>query len=381
MGNKKDERKCLERVIELGLKQRGATKQFAKALHTALENGDIQEQERPDFVVSVSDEKGQRKNVIGIEHFRVDHLVEKKRNKAGVVSTGVQAIQNINDIYEEYHEIVQKSDEIPDFVLEAICAEAGKQAQQLHSATYPNFLKSFSYVLNKHTKQVEAYRENLKNHSGESDSVHLGFLIEIHTEFTNLVYNRKGKRYCAADGTMPMFEDVVQLLEQTTRSAKIDFLVLYLAQTYSNKNDRIIYIKGNNIRHQLERQKITIYEYAEPDIFLRPFRSFFKELQPLKLEIDRENDSFSLIREPLQLADNDLLECMFCACKKIYALSDAGKPYATSMNMQKIADEMRNQIIGWRHSVIKGEEWKVYPIMKPKPSVIVTPSINEEHNV
>ena len=94
MGNKKDERKCLERVIELGLKQRGATKQFAKALHTALENGDIQEQERPDFVVSVSDGKKQRKNVIGIEHFRVDHLVEKKRNKAGVVSTGVQAVKN-----------------------------------------------------------------------------------------------------------------------------------------------------------------------------------------------------------------------------------------------------------------------------------------------
>lgn len=381
MGNKKDERKCLERVIELGLKQRGATKQFAKALHTALENGDIQEQERPDFVVSVSDGKKQRKNVIGIEHFRVDHLVEKKRNKAGVVSTGVQAVKNTQNIYEKYHKIVQKSDEVPDFVLEEICVEAGKQVQQLHSATYPNFLKSFSYVLNKHTKHADSYRENLNNHSSKRDNVRLGFLIEIHTEFTHLIYIRKGKRHYAADGTMPMFEDVVKLLEQEIRTAKIDFLILYLSQTYPNKNDRIIYIKSNDIRHELERQNIPIYEYAGPDLFLQPFRSFFKKLQPLKLEIDRENDSFSFIREPLQLADNNLLECMFCACKKIFELSDAGKPYITSANMQKIADKMRDQIIGWRHSVIKGEEWKVYPIMKPKPSVIATPSVNEEHNV
>lgn len=381
MGNKKSERKCLERVIELGIKQRGATKQFAKALHTALENGEIQEQERPDFVVSVSDEKGRCKNVIGIEHFRVDHLVEKKRNKAGVVSIGVQAIQSINDFYKKYHKLVQKSDKVPDFVLEEICAEVWKQAQQLHSATYPNFLKSFSYVLNKHTKQVNAYRKRLENHSCGSDNVHLGFLIEIYTEFSHLVYNRKGKRHYTTDGTMPMFEDVVQLLEQTTRSAKIDFLILYLSQTYSSENDRIIYIKGNNIRHQLERQKIPIYEYAGPDLFLQPFRSFFKKLQPLKLEIDRENDSFSLIREPLQLADNNLLECMFCACNKIFELSDAGKPYITSENMQKIADNMRDQIIGWRHSLIKGEEWKVYPIMKPKQLVAATPSVNEEHNV
>ena len=75
MGNKNRERKCLERVIELGLKQRGPTKQFAKVLRTAFENGNIQEQERPDFIVSVLDEKSQRKNVIGIEHFRIDHLI------------------------------------------------------------------------------------------------------------------------------------------------------------------------------------------------------------------------------------------------------------------------------------------------------------------
>src|SRR5699024_6174779 len=148
--------------------------------------------------------------------------------------------------------------------------------------------------------------------------VRLGFLIEIHTEFTHLIYIRKGKRHYAADGTMPMFEDVVKLLEQEIRTAKIDFLILYLSQTYPNKNDRIIYIKSNDIRHELERQNIPIYEYAGPDLFLQPFRSFFKKLQPLKLEIDRENDSFSFIREPLQLADNNLLECMFCACKKIF---------------------------------------------------------------
>lgn len=381
MGNKNSERKCLERVIELGLKQRGPTKQFAKVLRTAFENGNIQEQERPDFIVSVLDEKSQRKNVIGIEHFRIDHLIEEKRNKSGVVSTGVQAIQSVNRIYEKHHDIVQGSDMIPDYVLEAIREEVGKQLQQLQSATYPNFLRSFSYVLNKHIQRADLYRENLKKYSGKSNKVRLGFLMEIHTEFTHLVYNRKGKQHYATDGTMPMFEDVVALLEQETKFAKIDFFILYLSQTFPNRNDKLIYFKGNNIRHELEKQKIPIYEYAGPDCFLPPFRAFFTQPLPLKLEIDRETDSFTFIREPLQLADNDLLVCMFCACKKIFELSDAGKPYATSISMQKIADNQRGRICGWQHSVRKGEEWKVYPIMKSNPFVAVTPSVSEEHNV
>lgn len=361
---KKDkELDCLKRVIELGLKQRGRTKKFARTLNQALQKGDIASREAPDFVVSVFGKSQQLDDIIGIEHFRVDHMVEKKRRKAGIVSTGVQIRNNVINFYNQNKDIVLSSDVIPDKVFENLCELMSEHLKHIQAATYPNFIESFTYGFNKHIRHIDAYRNTLQNLSRGFCRQHFGFLIEIHTEFSKLLLSKNGKITTVQDGTMPMFEDIVHFLEEHINYHKVDFIVFYLSEVLSTKNDRIVYVTCNNIRHSLEKQNIPIYEYAGDDRSLLPFRSHFDAPPPLELEIDREKETFSLSATPSQPTDSDMLSHLFSACKRVLDFSTTGKPYATTQSVQMIADMLHGLVYDWRPSVLSSEKWKVYPLM------------------
>ena len=62
MGNRAAEEACLNRAIELALKQRGWTKKFAKSLQAGLQDGLKKvDKDRPDFVVLCHQWKMERK--------------------------------------------------------------------------------------------------------------------------------------------------------------------------------------------------------------------------------------------------------------------------------------------------------------------------------
>lgn len=80
MGDRKVEENCLNRAIELALKQCGWTKRFAKRLYAGVQDGFKEvDRVRPDFVVLCPPTENEKSTLIGIEHFRVDmHVTQKK---------------------------------------------------------------------------------------------------------------------------------------------------------------------------------------------------------------------------------------------------------------------------------------------------------------
>ena len=86
--NKKiEERECLEKVMKVGLKERGETKRILQLL-VGDDIGRFNE-ERPDFIKRrIAKSKHESDTIIGIEHFRVDHLSVLKQN-GDIESSGI----------------------------------------------------------------------------------------------------------------------------------------------------------------------------------------------------------------------------------------------------------------------------------------------------
>ena len=138
---KKNELDCLNSAIVVGL-QSGSeeTKRILK-LHDCE---DMECDERPDFI---------RKNVeynclLGIEHFRVDHYVKKKRGK--IQSTGVMNKKEILNVYNTHRDSVLSSEEVSSDAINDIMKTVSDQLDRKNRATYKNFMCSFESVLKKH---------------------------------------------------------------------------------------------------------------------------------------------------------------------------------------------------------------------------------------
>lgn len=95
MEKKNKELECLQQAVTLGLRKRGRTKTFFKAVEAGLKDKEsILDGERPDFIILAPQEQNGKRTLLGIEHFRVDHLVTQKQFKKGnggkqVASVGI----------------------------------------------------------------------------------------------------------------------------------------------------------------------------------------------------------------------------------------------------------------------------------------------------
>ena len=82
MEKKSKELDCLRQAVTLGLRKRGRTKTFFKAVEAGLKDKEsILNGERPDFVILTPQEQNGKRTLLGIEHFRVDHRVIQKKRK------------------------------------------------------------------------------------------------------------------------------------------------------------------------------------------------------------------------------------------------------------------------------------------------------------
>lgn len=163
MGDRKVEENCLNRAIELALKQCGWTKRFAKRLYAGVQDGFKEvDRVRPDFVVLCPPTENEKSTLIGIEHFRVDmHVTQKKTND--IASTAIVQQKNISTFYNEHREKVLESQHIPQETLNGLAQLLKGRVEAEQKATYSNFIASFEYGLKKHVSHIDAYWENLNS--------------------------------------------------------------------------------------------------------------------------------------------------------------------------------------------------------------------------
>lgn len=268
MEKKNKELECLQQAVTLGLQKRGRTKAFFKTVAAGLKDKEsILDGERPDFVILTPQEQNGKRTLLGIEHFRVDHRVIQKKRKTEdserqVASIGVVDQKNVSDFY---NKAMQMHEDAP----ETFSVEMGKvvkgYVENHWSATYNNFIESFRYTLDKHRKSIDDYYDELNKKSRGKYNLKLGFLIEVHSEFEPLWAIQKKRVKKKPNGLMPMLEDVVQILEDSIDTSKVNFLVFYLSETLETGVHDVIVVSTKEMRKNLEKQSIKIYQYCGSD--------------------------------------------------------------------------------------------------------------------
>ena len=365
MGNRAAEEACLNRAIELALKQRGWTKKFAKSLQAGLQDGLKKvDKDRPDFVVLCPPMENGKKALIGIEHFRVDaHVIQKKTN--AVASTAVVEQRRVDEFYDEHRDRVLKTHQAPQKTLDGLAELLKNQVDVEQKATYSNFVASFEYGLEKHIKHVDAYWKNLNDIRGNND-IKLGFLIEIHGNFDDLYLWRGGKTRKAIRGRTPIFDDIVNLIEKKVDTKRFSFVILYFVETLDTKKDRVVVVQTKAIREYLKKQNEFVYKYAGKDFRLKPFElPYSKSESNVICKVDETDSnkleiSMTLEKTPMQDEEADLLAAMYRALE----YEKKGIPYATTGEVFAGIEYLRDAVIYWKKLNFPGKEWMVYPILK-----------------
>lgn len=365
VGDRKVEENCLNRAIELALKQCGCTKKFAKRLYAGVQDGFKEvDRVRPDFVVLCPPTENEKSTLIGIEHFRVDiHVTQKKTN--AVASTAIVQQKNISAFYKEHRKKVLESQHIPQETLNDLAQLLKGRIEAEQKATYSNFIASFEYGLKKHVSHIDAYWENLNSIRGKNDA-ELGFLIEIHADFDRLYLWHNGKVRKEAGQHTPIFDDVIKLIEKNIDTEKVSFVILYFVETFAPTKERVVIVRTKKIREQLKRQNETIYKYCGDDFRLKPFElPYEKSILEAKCETDsKDENQIEISMSRAETVAQYFEMHLFAAAHQAYCYEKANIPYATTESAFLIIELLRGYVLYWERLQIPGAEWMVYPIMK-----------------
>ena len=358
------EMQCFQRAVQIALKKRGETKRILKYLNG--NNVVRKEEERPDIVkLCKNDSHGQCNTIVGIEHFRVDQLSIKKKD-GRIASTGIVTEKNVRNLFNKWHDEVMRLDTVPDAAVHDIGKVVAEQIQRMEVTTYDTYIHAFNYSLEQHIKSFDVYRKNLEKLAGKRYKIELALLIEIHMEFNNLCLNDKDGTSKLSSGQFPIFGDIVRLLEEKVDKRKVDYIVLCLGDTLYNDKIKVVAFRAGNVRKNIERQGVRVYEYAGEDILMSDFQAMRRNIHitpQCMFEDNQVNMEFEYFAE--ELDEKQRLEFMFYAFKKAYDLKRRGYCYATTMGVQMLMECMGDMVMGWKTPKHDKETWKVEPIFSP----------------
>lgn len=267
---KQAEENVLRIAARQGLKQKGVSKQIAKLISAPEVRRE--QSERPDFVKLYSpQDPSQPQILVGIEHFRVDMNSIQPKNKKGepgkIQASGAAREKHAIEVFNKWHgaDIMAAYDEVMKDISKVV--ELG--IKDVMTISYNNYLASFKHSLDEHLEKINAYKATL-NQIDSKIQHRMILLIEIHTDFQNLYYYNLKKGIFHDDKVIPMFEDVVKMLEQIDPRS-FDYVVLCFDGLIMTPNASVVCLPVRNIRKHLEKQNVEIYEYAGHDKILPAF--------------------------------------------------------------------------------------------------------------
>ena len=359
LDKKNNELLCLERVI----KEKESLHVESQQIINKISGNEFERKntERPDFVrYCPPASKHEKGTLIGIEHFRVDRLSLQKKD-GRVASTGIATEKAVHKIYEQWHEEVTTSEVIPEGAVRDIANLVAAQMQKEEKSSYNTFFKSFEYSLNKHLESVDVYRMNLRELSEGKYNTELALLIEIHSEFRNLFLNNQRGTYREINNFTPIFEDMVRLMEEKVNCNKVDYIILCMGGTIYADKLKVIAIRTEDIRKQLERQNVAIYEYAGEDLIFSDFKITQRKVRnEPSYKIDGDKISFVIEHTDEEQNEQLRLNAMFYSLKKALEYRKQGKNFVATHRTQMMLEVLGNYVEGWEQ-----DKQRIRPILKP----------------
>jgi hypothetical protein len=233
--------------------------------------------------------------------------------------------------------------------------------QNSYMSSYRTFIGNFNSVTDKHLNRVDTYRKRLYTSFPDSE-VKIAFLLEVHTEFERLFLNDQSREHENIDGLMPMFEAVVQELEKA-ESARVDFIVLFLRS--KNGSRKVIALQAKNIRNDLKKRNIGVYEYTGEDYFLPDFGTTHWNTR-VDLQSDFTNRNFRIDGElhTTQLDKQDRFYLCWNAVARSLWLTHQNKNFCTTTLIQWVLCIYGLYINGWNVPADEENSWKITPKLK-----------------
>ncbi|WP_289805058.1 hypothetical protein [Faecalibaculum rodentium] len=361
LDKKNNELQCLERVIKQKESLYGEGRKIIDKI--CGREFDREDAERPDFVRCCPPESEDGKGtLIGIEHFRVDRLSLQKKN-GKVASTGIATEKAVNEIYEKWHDSVIKSESVPEGVVDDIAKLVAAQMQKQEQSSYNTLIKSFEYSLGRHLECVDAYRRNLQELSAGQYDIELALLIEIHSELRNLFINNQSGTYREKGNFAPIFEDMVRLMEEKVDCNKVNYIILCMGGAIFTSELKVVAVRTEDIRKQLEKQNIAIYEYAGEDLFYSGFKASQRNVECAPgYRIEGDKITFAAKYTDNELSEQIILDRMFYSLRKALAYRKQGRNFVATYGTQMVLDVLGDYVAGW-----KPDKHGLFPILKPVP--------------
>lgn len=289
--------------------------------------------ERPDIVLR--DYNG---GIIGIEHFRVDQLVCKNDKCTA-------KMPELSHYFEKKRIQVMAEDDagsqqkmMNEIMSEMIC----KISKISSDATLADLTRSFQKRLfdgdSAHKAKLMAYREHLQKHNPEK--IELGYLIEIHADFSGLYLNASKRTKQIGSGEVPLFTNVYEMLERAAQD--VDWILLAFCEPVGDevKNASIVNCHNGMFSKSLARQGFEKTEYlgmreGEPKTRNNSFSAEYRN----------ETDGACVFEVAHKYESASGEATFFQAIEeaaRAFELERMGKPFVATLSVQMIYELVRD---------------------------------------
>lgn len=320
------------------------------------------DRERPDIAIERGDG-----SVVGIEHFRVDMIVNADKKVRSAAKKYVTDLEGLRKSLLPELEKPRFSDEAIGRLGEALYA-----GMRLHSQSKPDdLLRSLDARLNGeggHARKLGAYRDGLARDYPSSPSIELGYLIEMHADLAGLFLNEGGRTTSLPSGQVPLFDGLFDMLERASRD--VDWIVIanYGSIEEAIVDSAVIRCGGGMFRTSCERQglpRTVILDSGAVSGLADKGRDFTPEFE-------RAGDDMTFMFEKAFLVSD--LDEYFRRAKMLAARAvecdKSGVPFLASTGVQTIYEFVRDRFPRKRVGPISsGDVERVLRSIPPEESI------------
>lgn len=346
------ERKVLEDALRLARSMGGEARRNVDRL-----TGEIgTPRERPDLAIRTACGR-----IVGIEHFRIDQLVMHDKHAQSA------AARFVNDNESQRKKAVDNTldDELTDEMIELFGNMASRGIQLLKNACLLDLARSLNarlFGLKGHAGKLEAYRCNLMGCS-DGVGVELGYLVEIHADFSGLFYFDGRKTRQLHVGELPMFAELYDPLDKASRD--VDWIVLAFCGAVTDEvlSGAVIDCRNGKFRKSLERQDLRKTEY----LGLGKNDPKTRQRSPGKVTYAEDGESIRYSIENTS-GDTDIAELWDNALRdgvRALALGKAGRAFTATIPVQMVYEVLRDRAVALGASVLPGDVSGLMARMSP----------------
>ena len=250
------EEQCFVEAIKAGRRKKTRTKNIVNYLDGA--QVEREKQDRPDIIRKCKHgKKNITYSIVGIEHFIVDALSKTKGSK--MVSYGMESLHHIKNIYEKGHDELEKTGSPSEESMDKMMGQTTLLVKDVFNTPYLSFVEAFKYNLEHHIRRVDEYKRRLKD-VANGYPIEVAFLIEMRAEWNHIYFIDNKKATQNINGTIPMFEDVVAILE-TIDPTQVKFVILMLKNMVYDDVKDVIAFRTGDIRKNLAQQNVKICKF------------------------------------------------------------------------------------------------------------------------